>query len=116
MMKNLLPNYPSSKIQKDFQLLHYEFVASAKAVQVAHEIDPEYVVGCMIAGGPSRYPLTCDPKDVLLNQEMLQENVYYASDVMVRGEYPYFAERVWKKYQIELDITEEDSKDLQRGS
>ena len=77
MMKNLLPNYPSSKIQKDFQLLHYEFVASAKAVQVAHEIDPEYVVGCMIAGGPSRYPLTCDPKDVLLNQEMLQENVYY---------------------------------------
>lgn len=115
MMKNLLPNYPSSKIQKDFQLLHYEFVASAKAVQVAHEIDPEYVVGCMIAGGPSRYPLTCDPKDVLLNQEMLQENVYYASDVMVRGEYPYFAERVWKKYQIELDITEEDRKDLQKG-
>ena len=35
--------------QKRFQALHHQFVASALAVQAAHEIDPENKVGCMIA-------------------------------------------------------------------
>ena len=69
MMKNLIPNYPQDKIKKDFQPLHYQMVASARAVKRAHEIDSNYVVGCMIGGGPSNYPLTCDPKDVLATME-----------------------------------------------
>ncbi|WP_040210936.1 glycoside hydrolase family 1 protein [Clostridium polynesiense] len=116
MMKSLLPNYPFEKVQKDLQLLHYEFVASARAVKRAHEIDPNYVVGCMIAGGPSRYPLTCDPKDVLLTQETLQENTYYSADVMAQGEYPYFAQRIWRKYKANLEITDQDLQDLREGA
>ena len=42
------------------------------------------VVGCMIGDGPSTYPLTCDPKDVLLVQEKLQEGIYYTADVMAK--------------------------------
>ena len=115
MMKDLIPGYPKSLVASQMQLLHYQMVASARAVRRAHEIDPNYVVGCMIAGGPSSYPLTCDPKDVLYTQKNLQDNYYYASDTMIRGEYPYFAERLWNEYNVTLDITEEDRIDLKAG-
>ncbi|MCI8402330.1 MAG: family 1 glycosylhydrolase [Lachnospiraceae bacterium] len=116
MMKHLFANYPDKTIKEDFQLIHHQFVASARAVKRAHEIDPNYVIGCMIAGGPSTYPLTCDPKDVIATQERLQENIYYSADVMVRGEYPYFAERIWQKYGVELSMTEQDIEDLRNGT
>lgn len=115
MMKDLFPGYPINKVKDDIQLLHYQFVASARAVKRAHAIDADYVVGCMIAGGPSKYPLTCDPKDVLFNQQKLQESTYYSSDVMVRGAYPYFAARLWETYDVTLDITDQDRLDLKEG-
>ena len=116
MMKDILSGYPAEKVKEDFLLLHHQFVASARAVKRAHEIDPDYVMGCMIAGGPSTYPLTCDPKDMAATQNRLQENTYYTGDVMVRGEYPYFAERIWKKYDVKLDITKQDKEDLKNGT
>ena len=116
MIKDLIPGYPAENIRQDFQLLHHQYVASARAVKRAHEIDPENVVGCMIGGGPSTYPLTCDPKDVLLVQEKLQEGIYYTADVMAKGAYPYFAPKIWKKYGVNLDITPEDVVDLQQGT
>ena len=116
MMKNLIPNYLQDKIKKDFQLLHYQMVASVRAVKRAHEIDSNYVVGCMIGGGPSNYPLTCDPKDVLATMEKNQENVYYCCDTMCQGEYPYFAKRIWNQYGVELDMSEQDIKDLKEGT
>ena len=41
-----------------YQAIHYQLVASALAVKIGHEIDPEFKIGCMIAGSP-HYPLTC---------------------------------------------------------
>ena len=69
MMKDILSGYPAEKVKEDFLLLHHQFVASARAVKRAHEFDPDYVMGCMIAGGPSTYPLTCDPKDMACDTE-----------------------------------------------
>ena len=115
MIPMLFPQYPKALIKSDYQALHYEFVASAKAVIRAHEIDPDYVVGCMIGGGPATYPLTCDPKDCRARQEYDQEVYYYTADAMIRGEYPYFAGRIWKKYGIELDITDEDRRIMKEG-
>ena len=97
-----------------FVQLHNKFIASAKAVKAAHEIDPSMMVGCMIAGGPSTYPLTCDPKDVLLAMQEQQEN-FYCPDVQVRGQYPSYAKRIWDKYNVELEISEEDKKVLKEG-
>lgn len=115
MLKDIIPNYPKEKTAEALQKLHYQYVASARAVKRAHAIDPDYVVGCMIAGGPSTYPLTCDPKDVMATMLHEQEGVYYTADVMVRGEYPYFAQRIWDKYGAKLDITEEDKRELKEG-
>ena len=55
---------PDEAYQHAYQKLHYQFVASARAVKLAHEIDPNYVVGNMICGIVD-YPMTPDPKDVL---------------------------------------------------
>ena len=97
-----------------YQELHNQMVAAARAVKIAHEIDPEIKVGCMIAGICS-YAYTCDPADVLKNYEFFQDLFCYCADTMVRGAYPSFAVRTWKRNGVELQISEEDRKDLMEG-
>ena len=113
---NFLPDNASDEAyQEAYQHLHYQFVASAKAVKLGHEIDPENKIGCML-GGAITYPHTCDPKDVLLNQQTMEENFWYCGDVQCFGAYPPFAKRIWKEHNIiDLDITEEDLKVLKEG-
>lgn len=115
MIKDWIPNTPKEMIAANYQQLHYQFVASARAVQRAHEIDPNYQVGCMIAGTCS-YPLTCDPKDVLKTQKKMQDGFWYCGDVMVRGKYPAYANRIWEEDEVTLDCTPEDKKDLKQGT
>ena len=114
MFKDFIHNMSKDDIANNYKALHNQFVASARAVQRAHSIDPEYKVGCMIAGACS-YPLTCAPEDVLKNQKKMQDSFYYCGDVMVRGEYPVFAKRLWKEDNVNLEYTEEDIKDLKEG-
>ena len=116
MIPGLFPGYPKALIKKDYQQLHYQMVASARAVRRGHKINPDFMIGCMIAGAPACYALTSDPLDQIARQEHDQEVFYYTADTMVFGEYPYFAKRIWKKYDLSLDITEEDKKDLKEGT
>lgn len=101
--------------QLRFQALHHQFVASAKAVQLGHEINPNFQIGCMIAF-MTNYPLTCNPKDVLKCQESMQMMNYYCGDVQVRGAYPYFAKRFWKENNIEIKMEEQDLEILKQGT
>lgn len=114
MFKDFIPNMSKEDIANNYQCLHNQLVASARAVKRAHSIDPQYQVGCMMAGACS-YPLICSPQDVLKNQIKMQNNFYYCGDVMVRGEYPPFAKRLWKEDNVKLEFTEEDIKDLKEG-
>ena len=100
--------------QNVYQHLHNKFVASAHTVKMAHEIDPENKVGCMICGTLS-YALTCDPQDVFAKDEKWQSGVLYCSDVQCRGYYPYYAQKMWDAHNVKLDITEQDLKDLKEG-
>lgn len=100
--------------QHTYQKLHYQFLASAKAVQAAHEIDPENKVGCMICG-ITNYPLTCDPKDILLNRHTWEEDIFYCGDVQCKGKYPTYAKRLWQAHDVKLDITDEDLEVLKNG-
>lgn len=101
--------------QRAYQKLHYQFVASARAVKAAHKIDPNNVVGCMICGITS-YPGTPDPVDVLANRHTWEKSVFYCGDVQCKGEYPTFAHRLWREYNAKLDITDQDLKDLKEGT
>lgn len=69
-----------------FQAMHHQFVASALATKICHEIIPESKVGCMITK-LSYYPYTCKPEDILAAQQKMRE-IYAYSDTQVFGEYP----------------------------
>lgn len=98
-----------------FQAVHHQFVASARVVALAHEIDPENQVGGMLAM-MTNYPMTCDPNDIIACQQIMQERNYYYGDVLVRGAYPFFARRMWDDRGIVLDVTPEDERALRAGT
>jgi len=99
---------PDSAYQEAYQHLHYQFVASAKAVQIGHAIDPTNMIGCMICG-ICMYPMTCDPKDIILNRHVWEKNIFYCGDVQCKGAYGTYVTRLWNEHNVELDITDEDS-------
>lgn len=97
-----------------FQALHHQFIASAKAVKLAHEIDPSYQVGCMQAFGTT-YPLTCNPDDILRCQEFNHRQNWFCSDVQVRGKYPNYMKRYFEEQGIRIMMEEEDEEVLKEG-
>lgn len=100
--------------QLRFQGLHHQFVASAKAVKMAHEIDANYQVGCMQIFA-TMYPLTCNPKDVIACQEVNHVKNYFCGDVQVRGSYPSYMNRYFKEHDIVIKMEAEDEKILTQG-
>ncbi len=100
-------------LQKRYQALHHQFLASAKAVILAHEQYPEYQIGCMVAGGCT-YPYTCNPDDVLKAQKDMRMN-WYCGDVQARGAYPYFAQSMWDEMGITINQEEGDAETLKAG-
>lgn len=89
-----------------YQAIHHELVASASATKIAHEINPDLKVGCMVIAMPI-YPLTPNPADVLKVMHADHENLAF-SDVHVRGEYPGYFLRTLREKGVELHITDED--------
>ncbi|HBC81622.1 MAG TPA: 6-phospho-beta-glucosidase, partial [Escherichia sp.] len=57
-----------------YQAAHHELIASALATQIAHEVNPNNQVGCMLAGG-NFYPYSCKPEDVWAALEKDRENL-----------------------------------------
>lgn len=100
--------------QNRFQGLHHQFLASALAVKMAHEIDPEYRVGCMQIMATS-YGLTCHPKDQLANQRKNHVMNWFCSDVQCRGKYPGYIWRYFKENGIEIHMEPQDAEILAAG-
>lgn len=96
--------------QKLYQAIHHELVASGRATKIAHEIDPQNKVGCMILAIP-RYPLTPDPKDAVAAQIASHDDFAFG-DVHVRGEYPGYFKRKLRELGVVLEITDADREDL----
>lgn len=102
-----------SKEQVIYQALHYQFVASARAVIVGHQINKDFQIGNMAAFNPL-YPKTCHPKNQMLTLEKNREH-YICFDVQARGYYPQYIIKEWKYKNIKLDITKEDMETLKDG-
>ena len=101
--------------QQRYQGLHHMLVASALAVKMAHEIDPNYRVGNMMIYSAS-YPLTCEPDDVLACQQYNRRYNYYCTDVQARGAYPAFAKRMLEGLGVTLETQPEDDEILRNGT
>lgn len=103
-----------NEAQIKFTAAHNQLVASAYATKIAHEIDPNNKVGCMLAAG-NYYPYTCHPEDVFKAMNLDREN-YFFTDVQSRGEYPKYALKQLEREKIDVGMTEEDKKVLKENT
>lgn len=92
--------------QVKYQAAHHELVASAIATKIAHEVDPENKVGCMLAAG-QYYPNTAHPRDYWAAMQEDREN-YFFIDVQARGEYPNYAKKKFERLGLNIEMTDED--------
>ena len=95
--------------------MHHQFVASAKAVKLAHEKYPEYLIGDMNVF-MTKYPFTCNPEDVLATQKEMRIMNWFCSDMHVRGEYPYYMKRFFAEHNITIHQEPEDAAILKAGT
>lgn len=101
--------------QNRYQALHNQLVASAKVVKLAHQIDSENKMGCMLAYHCG-YPYTCKPEDIMLAEKYDQIHNLIAGDVHVRGRYPGFALRYFAENNIEIQMDDSDLETLTEGT
>ena len=83
-----------------YQAMHHQFVASALATKICHEIIPDSQVGCMITK-LTYYPYSCKPEDVLETQKRMR-SIYAYSDTQVFGEYPSTLLSYYKNHNIHI--------------
>jgi len=95
-----------NRLNIKYQAAHHQLIASSLATKLAHEIDPDNQIGCMLAAGDV-YPYTCNPDDVYASVEKNREQ-YFFIDIQSRGAYPSYAKRFFEENDIRLDIHEGD--------
>src|SRR5690606_32394925 len=103
------------RYQPTFQAFHHQFVASAKAVKLCHEMMPEAKIGCMIIYAPV-YSYDSNPENVMYALQQEEFFNYFCADVQVRGEYPAFIKRYFKENNIELDMEDGDLEIIKEGT
>ncbi|TVP93148.1 family 1 glycosylhydrolase, partial [Alkalibacterium sp.] len=91
-----------------------ELIASAKAVKIGKEINPDFQIGCMMAYVPV-YPYSCNPHDMMAASKLMERRFFY-SDVHVRGEIPSFALKMWEKNGFSIEYTDDDLAVLKEGT
>ncbi len=92
--------------QVKYTASYHELVASALATKMAHEINPDNKVGCMMAGG-DYYPYSCNPQDVL-KARLEERRNYFMIDVQCRGSYPAYALKDMERKGICLPVEDGD--------
>ena len=104
-----------STMQTRYQALPHQFVASARAVNYAHEHYPQFEMGNMIAMLPD-YPYTCNPDDVLAVQQQMRMVNWFCSDVQVRGYYPRYSKRFFEENSVNIHMEPGDEEALRSGT
>lgn len=100
--------------QVKYQAAHNELVASARATKLAHEINPDNQVGCMLAAAMF-YPYTCKPEDVWAAMGRDRGN-YFFIDVQSRGEYPNYAKKLLEAKGVKLEMGDDDLQVLRENT
>lgn len=103
-----------NQLHTKYQAAHNELIASAMATKLAHEINPEFQIGCMLAAG-NVYPYSCNPADVWESLKKDREN-YFFIDVQARGEYPAYAKKFLEQAGIRLEMDADDARILKENT
>jgi 6-phospho-beta-glucosidase len=97
-----------------YQAAHNELVASALAVKIGHEINPDFKIGCMVSFHPV-YPFTSNPEDTLLALHTIHDRIFF-TDVHCRGHYPAYALKEWEREGYDIKMEPDDAKILEEGT
>ena len=92
----------------------HQFLGSARAVQILHAIDPNNMVGNMVAYGAT-YPYTCNPEDVW-KSKVVGRGSHFFFDVQATGKYPNYKLKEYERAGIEFHLTEEEQQLLLDGT
>jgi 6-phospho-beta-glucosidase len=103
-----------SKHQVCLQAAHHQFIASAKAVALGHEINPDFKIGMMMLY-PLTYAETCNPDDVLESLKNMDLH-YYFSDAQVRGFYSNKMKKYLAKNNVTIQMESGDEEILKKGT
>ncbi len=95
-----------SSAQDIYQALHHQFVASAKAVKLCHDIIPGSKIGNMVAVGLV-HPYTCHPDDIEVAYWQNREWQFF-NEVQAKGRYPFYTNKLFEMHGVKLDIREGD--------
>jgi 6-phospho-beta-glucosidase len=107
---------PPEELSKQdlYQAVHHELVASASVTKIAHAINPDFKIGCMVLAMPT-YPMTPDPDDVMAAHLAENQNFLF-SDIHARGEYPAYINRFFKENGVEIQFAEGDKEILKENT
>lgn len=92
--------------QLKIQAIHHLLLAHASVTKLAHEINSENQIGCMIAAG-NTYAKTANPEDVMLAIEKDRES-YLFPDVQIRGNYPAYFLSELKRKGLSLTVSDQE--------
>ncbi len=103
-----------NKSQTMINAAHYQLLASAKAVILGHQIDPENKIGCMLLY-PLAYAATCRPDDQIMAMKKLNKT-YYFGDVHCRGYYSNVCTSIQRQLNAYPAMEPGDEEILQQGT
>ncbi|SFM25545.1 glycoside hydrolase family 1 protein [Salibacterium qingdaonense] len=104
-----------TRLQESFQGLHHQFVASARAVQLGHDIIPDSRIGCMLLYAPT-YAYDSNPENVMHALEEGRIFNFLCGDVQIRGEYPSYSTRYFEENGIDIEMKEGDLETIAEGT
>ena len=93
---------------------YHQFLASAKVVQLAHQINPDNKVGMMYCGHFA-YAQSANPDDVIKTMEFMHQMMFYC-DVQCRGYYSRYKQKELERLHIQLPVEEGDLDILKQGT
>ncbi|KIL45174.1 glycoside hydrolase family 1 protein [Jeotgalibacillus soli] len=95
-----------NRLQAIYQASHHMFVASALATKLCQEIITDAKMGAMLSLS-GVYPNTCHPDDVFETYELRRRSLFF-SDVLLRGTYPSYINRIWDKHGVQVKMEGND--------
>lgn len=88
-------------------------LASCAAVQLGHQINADYQIGCVFGIEPV-YPIDSDPNNVLKAFKQMDRD-FYQIDAMCNGIFPQYKLEEYRSQKIKIEVSQKDAEIFELG-